>query len=237
MTEPLTVACWKWKPAPGFHADYSALHVNTLRAMVARHYPHPHEFVCLTDDPWGLDSTIRVVPVPTRWAELPGPHGVSCYRRLWAFSGEAAAVLGSRFVSIDLDAVIVGDLAPLFDRPEDFVIWGDTAKATPYNGSLWLLRAGTRRKVWDSFDPETSPALARSLGYIGSDQAWIGAALGTGEPKWSTDDGVYSWRVHLKRARRPALPADARVVFFHGREKPWDPATQAAAPWISEHYR
>lgn len=232
---PVTVVCWKWRPPPGFWTEYDAGHVHALRAMVARHYRRPHEFVCITDDPRGLDPSIRVIPLWPDHAGLPGPHGVSCYRRLRAFAADAADWLGPRIVSLDLDTVLVGDVAPLWDRPEDFVIWGDTARGTPYNGSMWLLRAGTRRPVWETFDPATSPARARALGYIGSDQAWIGACLGPSEPKWSAADGVYSWRVHVKRAGG-ALPPDARVVFFHGREKPWAAALQARYPWIAAHY-
>lgn len=233
--ERLTVVCWKWRPVPGYHSQFSAVAVNTLRAMVARYYRKPHEFVCVTDDPWGIDADVRIVPVWNDHAELPGPHGVNCYRRLKAFSAEAADLLGPRFVSLDLDCVITGDCAPLWDRPEDFVIWGNTARGTPYNGSMWLLRAGTRRKVWDDFHPVDSPARARAHGYIGSDQAWIATCLGPGEARWTTEDGVYSWRLHVKKAGGD-LPGDARIVFFHGREDPWVPAVQAKYPWIPRHY-
>lgn len=34
-----------------------------------------------------------------------------------------------------------------------------------------------------------------------------------------------------------ALPPDARIVFFYGEPKAWDPAALAQSPWISEHYR
>lgn len=232
----LTVCTWKWKPKPGYRSTFDASAVNTLRAMVARHYRQPHEFVCLTDDPSGIDPEIRTVPIWDDFADLPGPHGVNCYRRLRAFSAEAAELIGPRFVSLDLDVVLVGDVAPLWDRPEDFVIWGDVARDTPYNGSMWLLRAGTRRQVWETFDPERSPAQTRALGYVGSDQAWIGACLGPGETRWTTRDGVYSWRVHLRRGR-DVLPAGARIVMFHGADDPWMPHVRQRQPWVARHYR
>jgi hypothetical protein len=231
------VCCSKWRPPPGYRSKFEAESVNVLRAMVARHFPHPHEFVCITDDPAGIDPDIRIVPIWDDFKELRGPHGVNCYRRLRLFSREMAAVIGPRFVHLDLDVVITGDLRPLWLRDEDFVIWGDTARGTPYNGSMFLMTAGSRSQVWETFDPVTSPARTIALGYVGSDQAWIGACLGWGEAKWGEQDGVYSWRVHVKRKHGGHLPANARVVVFHGREDPWMPDIQAKHPWIAQHYR
>lgn len=244
MTARLTVACWKWRAAPGYRTAFDAGHVNTLRRMVARHYDRPHDFACITDDPAGLDPGVRVIPLWDDLAGLPNPRGrhlPSCYRRLKAFSDEAAALIGPRFVSLDLDVVIVGDMTPLWDRPEDFVIWGGTAgrsgpRRTWYNGSMFLLTAGARRAVWDDFDPVASPAAADAAGQFGSDQGWIAHRLGPGQPTWTAADGVYSWRVDLKPAGG-ALPAGARIVIFHGKHDPWHDESRRAAPWIDTHYR
>jgi hypothetical protein len=236
MRPELTVCCWKWQPPPGYRSQFDARSVNVLRAMVARHYRRPHSFVCITDNPRGIDGDIRIVPIWNDFANLRGPNGVNCYRRLRAFSAEAADIIGPRFVSLDLDCVITADVTPLWDRPEEFVIWGDTARGTPYNGSMFLLTAGARRRVWDTFDPLRSPAVAKALGYIGSDQAWIGACLGTQERKWGKSDGVYSFRNEI-HGRRRDLPGNARVVMFHGRFDPWMPHIQAQHRWIREHWR
>jgi hypothetical protein len=235
----ITVVCWKWRPPRGgYRSHFTAAHVNVLRAMIGRNLHMEHSFVCVTDHPDGIDPRVRIVPLWDDYAEIPSPWGAgnpSCYRRLKAFSRDAAALLGERIFSIDLDVVITGDITPLVDRPEDFVIWGDTAPGTPYNGGMWLLRAGTRPQVWEDFDPVKSPPKGRALGYVGSDQAWIGACLGPHEAKWGTADGVYSWRVHIKRARYK-LPGDARVVHFHGQQDPWSPAVLMVAPWIRKHW-
>lgn len=234
----MTVVCWKWRN-PTYQTQFSAETVNVLRRMVARHYPRPHRFVCVTDDPDGIGPDVEVIPLWDDHRTLLNPSGAnkpSCYRRLRAFSREAAALFGPRFVSLDLDCVITGDLAPLWDRTEPFVIWGDTHPKTPYNGSMWLLTAGARAQVWEDFNPETSPKRGARLGYVGSDQAWIGACLGPGEPTWGVADGVYSWRVHLRR-QGGKLPADARIVFFHGCHNPWDHDIQAAHRWVREFYQ
>jgi len=235
----LTVVCWKWRPAPGYRSQFNSEHVNVLRAMVARHYRRPHEFVCVTDDSTGIDGDIRIVPIGEYFNShrgLRGPNGVNCYPRLEAYGAHVVDIFGPRFVSVDLDACIVRAMEPVWDVPDDFKIWGDTARNTPYNGSMFLMNAGCRRKVWDEFDPEHHPREARLKGYIGSDQAIVGLLLGPNEAKWTTNDGVYSWRVHLK-PNGGALPDNARIVMFHGKEDPWHAELQARHPWIAQNYR
>lgn len=234
----LAVVCWKWKPRPGYRSIFGAEQVNVLRSMVERNYRAPHQLVCITDDAAGIDPRVRIVPLWSDHARLPSPHGgnnPSCYRRLRAFSAEAAALIGERFVSVDLDCVITGDVRPLWDRPDDFVIWGDTNPTTPYNGSMWMLRAGSRRKVWDTFDPKRSPRIGLAKRYFGSDQAWIAACLGPNEKRWTRSDGVYSYRNEIA-PKGGALPADARIVFFHGRHDPWHSDIQAKHAWVREYW-
>lgn len=232
----ITVVCWKWTPPRGYRSTFGPDTVNTLRAMVARHYPHPHRFVCVTDDPSGIDADVTIQPDFGDFVGVPSPHGgtnPSCYRRLRLFHPNAAAWFGERFVSMDLDVVITGDLSPVFNRREDFVIWGDTNRTTLYNGSLLLMTAGARPQVWDDFDPDRSPQLAKAAGQFGSDQGWIGHSLGPGEKTWSTTDGVYSYRLHVKPTG--VLPKNARLVFFHGHVDPWQPEAQRH-PWVQEYY-
>jgi hypothetical protein len=244
----LDVVCWKWKPPGRYRSTFDARSVNTLRAMVARHLRLPHRFTCITDDGAGIDGDIRVLPLWDDFAHVPNPSNVanpSCYRRLRMFAPEARDLIGERIVSLDLDVVITDDLTPLFDRPEDFVIWGGQTvqPGAPagriynwYNGSLMMLRAGTRTRVWTEFNPAQSPALANRAGCKGSDQGWISYCLGNKEAVWGAKDGVYSFRNHVVPGKG-ILPKGARLVAFHGRHDPWQSEVQRAYPWISEHYR
>lgn len=234
---PETVVCFRWTPIPGYRSTFGPESVNTLRAMVARHYQRPHRFVCFTDNTHGLDPRIEALPIWTDYADVPSPHGgnnPSCYRRLRLFSHDIAATVGQRFVAIDLDCVVVKDLTPLWDRPEDFVIWGDTNPKTAYNGSLVLMTAGSRRQVWDTFDPKRSPKLSMQAGCFGSDQGWISYCLGPHEKKWSQADGVYSFRNDLRK--QSTLPANARIVFFHGSSDPWSQGIPERYPWVRDHW-
>lgn len=216
----LTVLCWKWG------TRYRSEHVNALRQQVARYYARPHQFACVTNDAAGLDGDVAVIPDPEDFAALRSPHGAAfpaCYRRLRMFADDAATRFGERFVCLDVDLVLVGDVAPLWDRPEDFVGYRDPLYPRQLNGSMLLLRAGTRPDVWRRFDPAKSPAIARAAGYRGSDQSWLSYCL-AGVPTWGPETGVYSYR---KDVARNGLPADARVVVFHGNPKPWDAGCSA----------
>ena len=235
--KPEAVVCFKWKK-PGYRSTFGPDQVNTLYRMIDRFYPHPYRKVCVTDDGKRLDPAIDVVPLWSDFADIPSPHGglnPSCYRRLKVFSPSARDWFGDRFVVLDLDTVVTGDLTPVWDREEDFVIWGETNPRSFYNGSMFLMTAGVRRQVLEKFDPRRSPREALAAGKFGSDQGWISYCLGKGEATWSTSDGVYSYNVHI-RHQGQKLPRDARIVMFHGRIDPWSSEGQAI-PWVKECYR
>lgn len=232
----LTVVTWKWAQR-GYRSTFTGAHVNALAAMVARHYARPHRVVCVTNDPSGIDSgKIQIIPDAEHFAGVPSPHGrgnPTCYRRLILFHPDAAQWFGDRFVSIDLDVVATRDLVPLWDRDEDFVAYRDPNFATQYCGSMLLLRAGSRPYVWQAFDPDRSPAIAKAAGFRGSDQAWISHAA-PWAPTWGPEDGVYSYRRHIV-PNGGALPDDARLTIWHGGVDPWSPAAQAL-PWVRANY-
>ncbi|HET7376295.1 MAG TPA: hypothetical protein VFK30_06275, partial [Anaerolineae bacterium] len=62
------------------------------------------------------------------------------------------------------------------------------------------------------------------------DQAWISQTF-NGEATWSAADGVLSWRFEVQK--NPILPDTARLIFFHGREKPW---MLPRHPIVKEHW-
>lgn len=234
----LTVCCFRWKPVPGYRSTFGPETVNTLKKMVARHYPHPHRFVCITDDAAGIGKDIEIVPLWPDHARVPSPLGAkrpSCYRRLKLFDPGIGKLLGDRIVAIDLDCVITADVTPLWQRPEPIVLWGGTHQKTPYNGSMLLLTAGARPQAWTTFSPANSPRLARNAGYYGSDQAWLSYCLGPNEARWTQADGVYSFRCDVEP--KGICPTDARIVFLHGNKDPWSLGMKQRYPFIAEHYR
>ena len=230
----LTCVTWLWT-TQGYRSHFTPRHVNVLRHMIARHYPAPHRFCCVTDQTTGLDPEVEVIRPWNDFVDVPNPSGTrnpSCYRRLRAFHPDIGQVFGDRFASFDLDLIILKDLRPLLNRPEDFLIWGDTNPRTYYNGSLLLMTAGARPQVWTQFDPMKSPKRAHAAGHFGSDQGWISHCLGPAETKWTSKDGIYSYQRHILPLGG-RLPDNARVVVFHGGIDPW--MTQAQMhPWVRD---
>ena len=51
------IVCLKWGN------KYGPEYVNTLEQMVRRYCTLPFEFVCFTENPQGLNSTIKVMPI------------------------------------------------------------------------------------------------------------------------------------------------------------------------------
>jgi hypothetical protein len=236
----LSIVCWKWRPSGAYRSAFGPETVNTLRAMVERHYAKPHRFICVTDDAAGIDPRVEIVPLWSDNAELPNPMGKSmpsCYRRLKAFSQEASQWFGDRFVSLDLDSVITADMAPVWDRDEDFVIWGDTHPTTPYNGSMFLLRSGSKPQVWDTFDPADVAGQGQGGRLLrqrpGLDCILSGAAAAA---LGQAGRRLFVPGRHQDGRRRLSLPKGARIVMFHGTSIPGHPKPSGSA-WVREHYR
>ena len=235
----ISVVCFKWKPRPGYRSVYGPEQVHTLRNMVARNYPSPHRFICITDDPDGLDADVEVVPLWDDFADIENPsfkNGPSCYRRLKMFSPDIGRLVGDRFVCVDLDVVIVNDVRPLWDRKEDFVGFRNPNPTWPLNGSMFLMSAGARPQVWETFNPADSPAMTHKANMRGSDQGWMSYVLGWKEAMWGPEDGIANFQIEIvKKAGR--LPGGSRMVFFWGKNDPWEPRVQVFAPWVKVHYR
>lgn len=224
----LLVMTWLWDQRDG-RVRFMAQHVNIWAAMIRRHCSLDLELACVTDIPEGIDPSIRIIAPPdfhqglttSRWRG----GRPSCYRRISLFSPEAADIFGAeRFVSMDLDVVIGGNIDAIWDRPEDFVINGPSNKGKRfrYNGGMLMMKAGSRRCVFDEFTPEKAEEASRR--FVGSDQAWISFSLGDGEAIWTEDDGVV--RFNGNRS--------GPMMFFPGNVKPWQRIEDA---FIGEHYR
>jgi len=238
----LTIVGWLWRQEKSA-IEYTPERANIWARMIDRHLKIPHRFVLMTDQPQAaFDPLIEARPLWDDWREIRNPNWAAskphCYVRLKAFSDEAKEIFGPRFVSIDLDCVVVGDLGPLFTRSEDFLIYqrGRGAVRDPlntYNGSMWLMTAGARAQVWTNF--QGAPSIAAASAYLGSDQAWMRHVLGPNEKGWTPLDGVWAWtqiRYDARFKKNP--PPGARIVFFQGGQKPWnfkaDPPPELTCP-------
>ena len=221
----LRIVTFLWREPTQWHGHrYGPEEVNKLFRMIERNTTVPYEPVCICDDPDGIDKHIRIVPL---WDDLR--DWGRCWTRLNLYSSDIGALVGSRFLMLDLDTVILSNMDHLLRRPESFIGWPcipppGGRPAAIYNGSMVLMDAGARSRVW-----ETLPPSPPETPYQGSDQAWISHVLGEGEVTFGPEDGVYSrWDydgqdnaciVHLTGS------ADPRI-------SPWKDTD-----WVRKHYR
>lgn len=236
----LAVVCWLWS---GAARSFAPRHVDVLARMFRRHCAVPHRVVCITDRPASeFDrSIVDVVPTPSAARALeriktPEGRGFpSCYRRLWLFSDEAREI-GERFLQIDLDVVLTGNVDHIAARDASFVGWipneGVWHGRDRYGGGLFLLRAGAHPEVWGDFHGAPSIAEARRAGYRGSDQAWINHKLYGRTERLPDDAGIIMFR-DLKKMPH-VLPEGVRMVQFSGHKKPWG---HLQLPWVAAHWR
>jgi len=232
----ITFVCFQWNI--GFR-EYLPEHVNALARQVHRHCKAPHRFVCITDETEGFEPGVEVLPLPDAAravVDIPSPEGASfpsCYRRLWLFSADAAALLGPRVMLLDIDCLVVGDLAPLFSTDADLVCcrpaksWGREDRVM---GGTWLHKTGTLPWVWDEFvaDPEGCIARARAAGWRGSDQAYLSHRLTGIYALWPRHIGIYQAQDGTASWQRP--PDNARIAHFNGNRRPWSMETK----WVRE---
>lgn len=202
--------------------------------MVRRNLSMTHRIACVTDAPSGIDKGIEIIAPPGDFMDINNPRWANgrpqCYRRLSMYRSDAAKFFGERFVCMDIDCVIGAPLDPLFERDEDLVLFKGTHRNRAYNGSMQLIRAGSRPHVFEDFNQEA--ALESSRFFCGSDQAWLMHKLGPNEAVWDERDGVYWYGGHYRREKRPAPP---RIVFFPGSMKPW--TASMIDPFFRENYR
>ena len=177
-----TIACVKWG------TKYGAEYVRTLHAMVHRNMQENYRFICLTDDPGGLDCD--TIPLP---GDLEG-----WWNKVYLFK---PGLFEGRVLFLDLDVVITGALAPLFN---DGII--DDWHLPGYNSSVMSWTAGEHSDLWEKF----TAGVPRRLR---SDQDWITELGG-----WRTfPEGMcVSYRKHAVEG----VPQGAVVVCMHGLPKP-----------------
>jgi hypothetical protein len=235
----LTVVTSKWSTSDGV-AKFGAVHVNVLRAALAKHLHLPHELVCITDDAAGIDPEVRIVPMPREFAHTP-----RCRRRMQFYSREFSEQLGARNLYLDLDIVLVDDITPIVNRPEPIVCW-KVGHAGVFSGSFVLADAGALDGAWRRFaaDPEGYPRRVQASG-VASDQAMLNHYLSSRPPIpfWTERDGFvtfyggprYERLVHLGVGPgNKLLKMGARIVVLGSDDL--DVLTDDSYPFVRKHW-
>lgn len=181
--------------------------VRKLAAGVVAHTAAPHRFVCLTDTALGLES---VAEVPL-WHDWP---------RWWAKMELWREAFARPVLYLDLDTVIVGDVAPLVRTTPGFTMVADFGRREMMNSCAmsWL---GDFGFLYDQFRARAELVMAERDAMKGprvGDQSLIHDTL---EQEGKDIDTFPADKVvSFKMKARAKPPAGAAVVAFHGRPKP-----------------
>lgn len=239
------IVLWKWQGAKEVERSYNYQHVNTLARSIRENTPDMDvRIVCVTDDPKGItDCDVHELwPDAGTLRNATKPNLPSCYRRLKLYDRvtqrQMGIAMGDRIASIDLDTLITGNLSEVLNRRGLYVGWKlpGTQHLHVYNGSFQMFTAGTLEDIWSEFDPEKSPRQAFNAGFLGSDQSWLSMKLIDREGCTDIPYPVLaSYPLHCRRLGN--FSVKHRLVFFHGKGKPWHPEVRKQSTWIDRYWR
>ena len=185
--------------------DFDASHVARLKTQVERHLPGA-DFVCLSD-----------VPVPC--ARIPLIAGLSgWWSKLELFRLPSA-------IYFDLDTSIIASLADIAAYPHRFTAlehWDRDGRLC----SGFMAWNGDYSYLLDEFTKKDHLKYARCMGRWG-DQGYIQDHLRV-QPEW-VNTLFPGCMMSYKKHCRESIPAGTRVIYFHGKPRPWETQTYAAA--------
>lgn len=236
MPQDRVVLCMKWGTL------YPASYVNALYSAVKKHLTPPFRFVCLTNEPEGLDPGIEHFPMPD--LDLPEErYKRGAWPKLGIFSPKLFEEYGlhGRCLFIDLDMVILGSLDKMFERPEKFIAvgggpnWGRGKSNTglTLSSTLFAFNLGEQTEVLDKFMQDKDAAYKRFANeqqtIEGYTESWNHWPLG-----W-----VVSFKKHLRRPLlidmflKPYVPDnDVVAITFHGEPNPIDLVSDKRTHWF-----
>lgn len=179
--------------------DFRPEHVQWLARQVPR-------LVCLSD--------MEVPGVPT----FPLAHS---WPKWWAKMEAFDPAIEGDILLVDLDTVVLN----LPETPTETTVLRDFYAPDSMGSGFMFVTAQDRARVWEAWiaDPEGHMARNQRWPHAWGDQGFLRPLLGDCQ-KWQDIAKVYSYKVHCANG----VPADAQVVCFHGKPRPW----QARGGWI-----
>lgn len=217
-----------------FGTAYGPEYVNRLRAGLARNSQSDLRFFCMTDDARGIDPGVELLPLPVepfadrmlKAMETAPKRGR--LQKISLFRPDLIPDLNGPLLVFDLDVAIVGPIDELRDfAPGKLCMrreWRHSSRAPSLgHGSVERFDPKLHSYLYEfmASDPEAAVALGG-----GSEQTYTSAsAARAGDFQPFPDDWIVSFKYDCRPTRplnlflEPRLPANSRVVCFHGRPK------------------
>ena len=178
------IVCLKWGN------KYGPEYVNTLEQMVRRYCTLPFEFVCFTEDPTGLNNTVKVMPIPQSYGVNGWWHKPLLFNPSLPLEDPQGTIL-----YIDLDVIVFRSIDKLLTyKPNEFCVIRDfnrcnNPKWNRFNSSVVRWNIGQHPQIYRDFIKNPSAPVRRFHG----DQDWLYAQVKRDFNFWP-DECVMSYK-------------------------------------------
>ena len=222
---------------------YSADYVNKLYNMIERNCTLDYEFVCLTDDPAGIDPRVKILTLP------PGLSGWWC--KPYMFSKDLP--LKGTVLYMDLDVVVASNIDKLFTySPGHWCTIRDFTRAMrpkwhKYNSSIVRFNVGQLDFVWTDFEKDHINIQRK---YHGDQDYLFDATYKKKRAMLYPDSWILSWKWEVRKDRRFAHGGvrgkrklatietvtprvECCVCVFHGDPNP----ENCQDPWVVDNWK
>lgn len=227
-----TIICMKWGTLYG--SDY----VNKLYYAVRRNTIGGIRFICFTDNKQGIIPEVEILPLPE--ITLPYPDSITGWQKISVWQAPLYDITGD-VLFLDIDIVITSNIDALFEyMPNEFVVidnWTQPGQNIG-NTSVFRFPVGRFKHVYDDLMQDTNLYLQE----FRIEQQYVSAKIPE-QKFWPA-----AWVISFKHSCMPkfpynlwtvpALPADAKIIAFHGKPDPIDALNGIwPAPWYKKFYK
>jgi hypothetical protein len=161
--------------------------------MVRRYCTLPFEFVCFTEDPKGLNSTVRVMPIPQSYGVNGWWHKPLLFNPSLPLEDPQGTIL-----YMDLDVIVFRSIDRLFTyKPNEFCVIRDfnrcnNPKWNRFNSSVVRWNIGQHPQIYRDFIKNPAAPVRRFHG----DQDWLYAQVKNDFNFWP-DEWVMSYKTKM----------------------------------------
>lgn len=196
----INIVCFKWG------SKFTPEYVNKLHNMINRHVTIPHNFICYTEDPKGIECETRpfIKELPTWW------YIVGLFNKEHGFKDKT--------VYLDLDTVILDNIDHILSWDVDFAILRDFYRPRGLQTAFITWEPEWGAFIWDKF-LQDKPNLKASSGTNGFIEKCVPPNTAN---KYQDEfpDELVSYKVHIRDKKLNNPPEKAKMVFYHGNPRP-----------------
>jgi len=219
----INIVCFKWG------SKFSAEYVNKLYNAVRRNVTLPHNFVCFTDDPKGVECETKpfLTDLPSWW------YIIGLFNKEHGFN--------DKVLYMDLDTVITDNIDHILSLDVDFAITEDFYRPKGLQTTFIMWKPEKYYFLYDKLCthlPKNPTPHANMGGTNGFVQNFVPRKEVTILQDIFPEEFI-SYKVHIRDAhqrKKNNLPGNlntAKVICYHGKPMPHD---MRNLEWMKQHW-